>query len=242
MKKTIYVPKGTELAFKTLTCENIVVNGSLRTEGAVRAKRISGKGFVFAGSVSADFVSANDICADTIVTDTLVAKRIEATEIYATHEILASRHIRADFVKTGRLIAAQSAVSEIEADRIVKLSPKPRGILRMLFVAFLRSKFAALFAKRPKPARGKTGPEERSRRKAEKTAEPCARDIPARILTPSSSDDSEIAAAVREILNSGEYVLRIAPKEKTAEASEANPFVSETDRDASRNADADEAA
>jgi hypothetical protein len=237
MRKTTYIPKGTELRVKALTCENIVVNGSFRAEGAVRAKRISGKGFVSADSVSADFVSAGDICADTIVTDVLIAKRIEATEIYATHEILASSHIRADFAKTGRLIAAGSAVSEIEADEIVKLSQKPRGILGALFAAFVRSKFAALFAKRPKGTkpcervktkRGKTGPEAApgpSDRKTAKPAAPRERDIPEGILA--ASRDFEITAAIHEALNSGEYVLRITPKEKSSETSEANPFADE---------------
>jgi hypothetical protein len=201
----------------------------------VRAKRISGKGFISANSVSADFVSAGDIQADTIVTDRLVAKRVTAKEIYAAREILASRYIRADLVKTGRLIAAQSAVSEIEADEIVKLTPKPRGILGALFAAFVRSKFAALFAKRPgrpKPReRVKTEREKNTREakpgsdvKEAKPAAPRVKDIPAGILA--ESRDLEITAAIHEILNSGEYVLRIARK-KTSETSETNPFADE---------------
>jgi hypothetical protein len=226
MKKTTYVPKGTELKLETLTCGNIVVNGSLQAAGGIRAKRISGNGFISANSVSADFVSADDIRADTIIADTLAAKRIAATEIHAAREVFASSCIRADRVKTGRLVMSQNAIAEIEADEVIVLSPKPRGIARALFVSFLRSKFAAvLFARRPRREKNPAGRgADRRVRKAEtpKPATAAAKDIPAGNLAV--SDDSKIIAAMHELLKSGECTLRIVPRKTPAETPESNPF------------------
>jgi hypothetical protein len=88
-------------------------------------------------------------------------------------------------------------VSEIEAEEIVKLSPKPRGILGTLFAAFVRSKFAALFAKREKPRRGRNTEDAREKTREKRPGQsgpatlkpvaPRAKDIPAGILAASDS-------------------------------------------------------
>lgn len=42
--KTLYVPKGKTLHYERLECQTIIADGTLVVDGAVRAKRITGKG------------------------------------------------------------------------------------------------------------------------------------------------------------------------------------------------------
>ena len=49
--KTLYVPKGKTLHYERLECQTIIADGTLVVDGAVRAKRITGKGLLDAGSV-----------------------------------------------------------------------------------------------------------------------------------------------------------------------------------------------
>ena len=41
--KTLYVPKGKTLHYERLECQTIIADGTLVVDGAVRAKRITGK-------------------------------------------------------------------------------------------------------------------------------------------------------------------------------------------------------
>ena len=48
--KTLYVPKGKTLHYERLECQTIIADGTLVVDlGAVRAKRITGKGLLDAG-------------------------------------------------------------------------------------------------------------------------------------------------------------------------------------------------
>ena len=44
--KTLYVPKGKTLHYERLECQTIIADGTLVVDGAVRAKRITGKGLI----------------------------------------------------------------------------------------------------------------------------------------------------------------------------------------------------
>ena len=44
--KTLYVPKGKTLHYERLECQTIIADGTLVVDGAVRAKRITGKGLL----------------------------------------------------------------------------------------------------------------------------------------------------------------------------------------------------
>ena len=72
--KTLYVPKGKTLHYERLECQTIIVDGTLVVDGAVRAKRITGKGLLDAGSVYSPAVSVRDLDTVKVVCDLLAAE------------------------------------------------------------------------------------------------------------------------------------------------------------------------
>jgi hypothetical protein len=130
---------------------------------------------------------------------------------------------------------SRNTVGEIEADEVIVLSPKRRGILGALFASFVRSKFAALFAKRPRYGKTPAETEPAGRDgKAASEAKPEAKDIPAGNLDV--SDDSKIIAAICGALKAGAYTLRITPRENSAEPPESTPFTEAREAVHGRNA------
>ena len=77
--KTLYVPKGKTLHYERLECQTIIADGTLVVDGAVRAKRITGKGLLDAGSVYSPAVSVRDLDTVKVVCDLLAA---EYTDIH----------------------------------------------------------------------------------------------------------------------------------------------------------------
>jgi hypothetical protein len=240
MGKSTYIPKGTECRLGGLTCGNIVVNGLLCADGEIRAKRIRGKGFLRANSVLADSVTVHDISAVTVVTDEPAAKRITAKEIRATREVCVSSHIEAASVKTGKITMAGNTISELEADEVILLPSKPRGMAGTLIASFFRSKFAALFYGRPKSRDEKAkadangAPESTGAKDAKSGTETgsTAAGNAGDAGTPAPGN-SDIAAAMCALLKSVDCILRFAPKEASAENDangDENPFFSAGDR------------
>lgn len=144
MKKTMYIPKWQESRFSNLTCERIVVNGTLYVDGKLSTKHISGNGFIFAKWITATSITVNIVDADSIATDTLAAAHINAFDIHAVQSIEVSTLVTANYVKTGRMIYADSEIRDLQADEVIKLAPKRRGLLRTLFASFVRSKWTEL--------------------------------------------------------------------------------------------------
>lgn len=149
MKKTMYIPRGQEKCFNSLTCENIVVNGSLKVEGEIRAKHIRGKGFVYANVISAESMTANTIDAGMVIVDRLLAERVAAVEIHAAQNMAVSCYLEAELVKAGRIAMADATISELISDEVIYLKPKRRGLLGTLFASYVRAKWTALFYRKP---------------------------------------------------------------------------------------------
>lgn len=104
-------------------------------------------------------------------------------------------YLAASYVETGKLTAAITEIDEIKAREVIHLAPKKRGILRMLFAAFLRSQWVRL-----------TAPHEAV--DADYTAVTDASE---------SQDDApetaeQVAETVREVLD-GEDSVEIAPED-----------------------------
>lgn len=78
--KTLYVPKGKTLHYERLECQTIIADGTLVVDGAVRAKRITGKGLLDAGSVYSPAVSVRDLDTVKVVCDLLAAEYYRMTE------------------------------------------------------------------------------------------------------------------------------------------------------------------
>lgn len=52
--KTVYIPAGATYNYETLVTDDVIVHGHLHVTNGLKAKHISGRGFITAGEVSAD--------------------------------------------------------------------------------------------------------------------------------------------------------------------------------------------
>ena len=59
--KTVYIPAGATYNYETLATDNVIVHGHLHVTNGLKAKHISGRGFITAGEVSADIVDVTEL-------------------------------------------------------------------------------------------------------------------------------------------------------------------------------------
>ena len=59
--KTVYIPAGATYNYETLVTDNVIVHGHLHVTNGLKAKHISGRGFITAGEVSADIVDVTEL-------------------------------------------------------------------------------------------------------------------------------------------------------------------------------------
>lgn len=137
--KTVYVPKGETVSYENLTTGRLVVEGCLKVARDLKAKTVSGSGFIEAGRISADDIRADDLECSGIICRRLIAKRVETSELFASESAAVSCLLSADFVKAGRLAVALSDIDEIKADEVVNLTQKKRGLFRFLLASSLRA-------------------------------------------------------------------------------------------------------
>ena len=62
--KTVYIPAGATYNYETLVTDDVIVHGHLHVTNGLKAKHISGRGFITAGEVSADVVDVTELEAD----------------------------------------------------------------------------------------------------------------------------------------------------------------------------------
>ena len=144
--KTVYIPAGETVKYESLVTENLIVDGCLKVVYGVKAKAISGKGVISAGTVYADDISIGEIEAAAVVCVRAAAKRIEAPEVYASESLAVSCFLSAAYVETGKLTVALSDVDEAKADEIIHLPHAGKSLFAMLIASFFRSLRARLFA------------------------------------------------------------------------------------------------
>lgn len=137
--KTVYIPRGETVAYENLTTEYLVVDGYLKVACDLKAKTISGSGFIEAGQVSADDIRMDDLESAGVVCRRLIAKRVETSELFASESAAVSCLLSADFVKAGRLFVGLSDIDEVRADEVVSLKQKKRSLFRFLLASSLRS-------------------------------------------------------------------------------------------------------
>ena len=196
MKKTMYIPKGQELRFENVTCERLVVAGSIVVDGTINAKHISGGGVISANAISADTVSAGIINAGKIVTDRLIAKRVTAVEVRAVQSMAVSSYISAGFVKSEKVTLTEADIDDLHAGEVIKLSVKRRSLLGMLFAAFIRSVWTEIFCS---PATSDDGASARYDAVTEdySAAEPS---------TEESGENAEAVAEAIKLMNDPEFL------------------------------------
>ena len=137
--KTVYIPKGETVSYENLTTENLVVDGCLKVAGDLKARNISGSGFIEAGKASADDIRTDDLETVSVMCRRLIAKRVETSELFASESAAVSCLLSADFVKAGRLAVSLSDIDEIQADEVINLKQKKRSLFRFLLASALRS-------------------------------------------------------------------------------------------------------
>lgn len=137
--KTVYIPRGETVSYENLTTECLVVDGYLKVDCDLKAKTISGSGFIEASRVSADSIRTDDLEAVNVACARLIAKRVETSELFVSESAAVSCLLSADFVKAKRLTVALSDIDEIKADEVVNLTQKKRGLFRFLLASALRS-------------------------------------------------------------------------------------------------------
>ncbi len=137
--KTVYIPKGETVSYENLTTECLVVEGCLKVSCDLKAKKIIGSGFIEAGRVSASDIRADDLECASVACARLIAKRVETSELFASESATVSCLLSADYVKAGQLFVGLSDIDEVEADEIINLRQKKRGLFRFLLASSLRS-------------------------------------------------------------------------------------------------------
>ena len=137
--KTVYIPRGETVSYENLATERLVVEGCLKVSCDLKAKTISGSGFIEAGRVSAGDIRADDLECASVACARLIAKRVETSELFASESAVVACLLSADYVKAGRLFVGLSDIDEVEADEIINLRQKKRGLFRFLLASGLRA-------------------------------------------------------------------------------------------------------
>lgn len=147
--KTVYIPASATYNYETLVTDNVIVHGHLHVTNGLKAKHISGRGFITAGEVSADIVDVTELECGTVICRRLLAQRVSVNEAMVSESAAVSRFFSANYVKALSLTVAVSEIGEADADEIVHLTPKPRGMLLTLLLSMLRTFWLRLTASRP---------------------------------------------------------------------------------------------
>ena len=201
--KTVYIPAGATCNYETLVTDNVIVHGHLHVTNGLKAKHLSGKGFITAGEVSADVVDVTELECGTVICRRLLAQRVSVNEAMISESAAVSRFFSANYVKAPCLTVAVSEIGEADADEIVHLTPKPRGMILTLLLSKLRTFWLRLTASRP---RGQV-----EEPQAESSAE-----------EPSDTpEDTELKANIAKIV---QEVLAQQAAEKAACANDADDF------------------
>lgn len=235
--KTLYIPKGESRTYESLAIDRIVVHGSLDVATGLKAKLITGHGYVTAGTISADVIEADDVETARVTCKRLMAKRVYAAEVYASDSVVASCSLTAAYVETGKLTTALSEIDEVKADEVVNLRPRRRGMLLTLLASALLSLWLSLTTPREKKQKAQAttekalGAAEASEREnAEEASEPddetrkqivkTVREIMSENDIPTDNGDAELKALVSAFLLLREqgYQLRVLPAATTENA------------------------
>lgn len=201
--KTVFIPSGATYRYETLVADYVIVHGHLYVEHGLKAKQISGKGFVTAGEVSADVVDVYELEGSTVICCRLLAQRVSVQEALISEAAVVSRFFSASYVKAPSLSIAVSEIGEADAEQIVHLKPNTHGIFFTLLAARLRALRLRLTVFRPQ------GKFEQKRTE---------------IQTEAAGESAEDAALKADIAKVVQEVLSQQTEEKKADAEDADDF------------------
>ena len=144
--KIVYIPRGETVSYDNLATECLVVEGCLKVTYDLKAKKIIGSGSVLASNISADDIRADELSSVRVSCRRLIAKRVETSELFASESAAVSCLLSADYVQASRLSVVLSYVHDVDADEIINLKQKKRGLFRFLLASSLRSWWTRLTA------------------------------------------------------------------------------------------------
>ena len=78
--KTVYIPASATYDYETLVTDNVIVHGHLQVTNGLKAKHISGRGFITAGEVSAYIVDVTELQCGTVICRRMLAQRVSFNE------------------------------------------------------------------------------------------------------------------------------------------------------------------
>ena len=142
--KTIYIPKGETVHYESLETERLIVKGCLKVTYGVHAKVITGDGMIDAQSIHANDIRIREVESGSIICKRFIAEQAQTPELIASECATVSTFLSAAYVKTGKLTVAVSEVDEVDADEVVNLRPKKRGLLMTLILSALTSLWLSL--------------------------------------------------------------------------------------------------
>ena len=116
--KTVYIPAGATYNYETLVTDDVIVHGHLHVTNGLKAKHISGRGFITAGEVSADIVDVTELECGTVICRRLLAQRVSCGEAMISESAAVSRFFSANYVKAPSLTVAVSEIGEADVDEI----------------------------------------------------------------------------------------------------------------------------
>ena len=114
--KTVYIPAGATYNYETLVTDDVIVHGHLHVANGLKAKHISGRGFITAGEVSADIVDVTELECGTVICRRVLAQRVSCNEAMISESAAVSRFFSANYVKAPSLTVAVSEIGEADAE------------------------------------------------------------------------------------------------------------------------------
>lgn len=138
--KKVYIPKEETVVHSELHTELLIVNGFLKVNGKLIAKQIQGSGTVEADEIICDTCTAATIIAQIMTAQKIAVKKLLVRDCRAG-EILVSDFIEALKVCANRLSMTLSSIEVCEAEQIMTLPQKRRGMLGMLLATRWRTLF-----------------------------------------------------------------------------------------------------
>ena len=160
--KKVFIPKGEVACYDSLYTGRLIVKGVLLVKGKIQAKEIIGGGVVEAGEIVCD-----DIRLDTVTAGFICARRVAVNRLFVNGECWATECVAvtgfagAGYVSTGKLTVSLSDIRAVDADEVVMLPQKKRGLLGLLWASWWRSLYMSIFyggdtdgeANKPEPTR-----------------------------------------------------------------------------------------
>lgn len=136
--KKFYVPTGETVCLAELHTELVIVEGTLKVSGKLTAKQMQGHGYVEAEEVLCDDTSVDTLQAQIVTAKRVLAKKLLVRDLRAD-EIVVTNFLEALHLQARRLSMTASKLEQCEADEVITLPQKKRGMLGMLFASWWRS-------------------------------------------------------------------------------------------------------